>query len=77
MTANPKIFEDKINKINESMTLYGRRSVLLSVFRFITFFLAAGSLIWAIVNKAALFYFVFAVLKFQYPVQQTDCKIFM
>ena len=43
------------------MTLYGRRSVLLSVFRFITFFLAAGSLIWAIVNKAALFYFVFAL----------------
>lgn len=61
MTANPKIFEDKINKINESMTLYGRRSVLLSVFRFITFILAAGSLIWAIVNKAALFYFVFAL----------------
>ena len=62
MTASPKIFEDKIQKINESMTLYGRKSVLLSVFRFITFVIAAGSLIWAIVKKAPAFYLIFALM---------------
>ena len=62
MTASPKIFEDKIQKINEMMTLYGRKSVLLSVFRFITFILATVSLVWAIVKNAPVFYLVFALL---------------
>ena len=62
MTASPKIFEDKIQKINDSMTLYGRRSVLLSVFRFITFVLSVGSLIWAIAMKAPAFYLIFALM---------------
>lgn len=69
MTADPKFFEDKSKKITDLMNQYGRRSILLSVFRLVMFVCAAGSVIAAFAVKkpllflpAALFLIVFTVL---------------
>ena len=61
MTVSPKLFEDNIQKINESMMYYGRRSVLFSILRFISFILAIVFLITGIFKASTAMYFAFAL----------------
>lgn len=62
MTASPKFFEDKNKDIEQSMMLYGRRSVTFSILRFALFIAAVVFLALAISGKNTVFYFVFAAI---------------
>ena len=60
MIKESKFFEDKSKKIDDLMKEYGRRSILLSVFRFVMFVLGVVSIIVAVAMRMTLFYFLFA-----------------
>ena len=62
MTADFKFFEDKSKEIKDLMNQYGRRSILLSVFRFIMFVCAVGCVIAGFAAKKPVFFFVAAAL---------------
>lgn len=62
MTADPKFFEDNSKKINDLMNQYGRRSILLSVFRFVMFVCAVGCVIAGVAAKKPVLFFAAAVL---------------
>lgn len=60
MTADKKFFEDNSQKINDLMRLYGRRSILLSVFRLVMFICGVISVIVAITAKMPVLFLFFA-----------------
>ena len=68
MTADLKFFEDKSKKTDELMKEYGRRSILLSVFRFVMFVLGVASIIIAVAMRQTLFYFLFAAFMIAFTV---------
>lgn len=68
MTASPKFFEEKNQKIEESMINYGRRSSVLSFLRFVLFIAAVVVLIIAVTNKNTYLFFVFAALVIAFTV---------
>ena len=55
MTADPKFFEDKSQEINDLMKQYGRRSILLSVFRFVMFVCAVACVIAGLAVRKPFF----------------------
>lgn len=61
MAESPKYFEDNKQSINDLKKIYGRRSLLLSVLRFVTFLIAVIALIVAIVKSLVALYITFAV----------------
>ena len=61
MTADKKSFEDNSQKINDLIKSYGRRSILLSVFRLVMFVCGVVSVIVAITAKMPVLFFLFAV----------------
>lgn len=62
MKADSKFFEDKSLEINDLMKQYGRRSILLSVSRFVMFVLGVASVIAAFAVKNSVFFLIAAVL---------------
>ena len=60
MTVDKKFFEDNSQKINDLMRLYGRRSILLSVFRLVMFICGVISVIVAITAKMPVLFLFFA-----------------
>ena len=62
MQGGTEFFEKKNQKINDLMKQYGRRSSLLSVFRFVVFVCCVVSIIFSIVKRFPVLYFVSAAL---------------
>ena len=61
MTADKKFFEDNSQKISDLMKQYGRRSILLSVFRLVVFICGIASIVIAIAAKLPVFFILFGV----------------
>ena len=61
MTADKKFFEDNSQKISDLMKQYGRRSILLSVFRFVVFICGIASIVIAVAAKLPVFFILFGV----------------
>ena len=61
MTADKKFFEDNSQKISDLMKQYGRRSILLSVFRFVMFICGIASIVIAVAAKLPVFFILFGV----------------